>query len=204
MYRARGLCPFCYDGTGLHFAPGPGIGDKALPLIPSLSQISCTAVKTVRRNRKDTSALRCGAPSDLGESLLSICVEKALKGSRAPLPSLEGIQQDSSGSPPKHSLALDGVSGLDISLLNLFWPDLFFPQPGMCKLIPKCLCERPVTLITEIFLPLLLRKKKKSVTFYICFLNLMVKHCKSMFAFIISLELQHNSVGMGKARVVRP
>ena len=56
-YRTQGftLCPFCCDKTGLRFAPGPGMWDKALPLIPSLSQISCTVIKTVRRNREDTS-----------------------------------------------------------------------------------------------------------------------------------------------------
>lgn len=49
------LCPFCWDKTGLLSPPGPGTEDKALPLIPSLSQISGTAVKTVRRNSEDTS-----------------------------------------------------------------------------------------------------------------------------------------------------
>lgn len=32
-------CWFSCDKTGLHFAPGPGLLDKALPLIPSLSFI---------------------------------------------------------------------------------------------------------------------------------------------------------------------
>lgn len=85
------------------------------------------AVKTVRRNRKDISTYAVRAQTR-GETLLSICVKKALKSLRTLLPSLEGIQQDNSGFPPKHSLALDGVSGLDISLFNLFWPDGFFNQ----------------------------------------------------------------------------
>lgn len=61
----------------------------------------------------------------------------------------------------------------------------------MCKLIPKCLHERPVTFITEIFLPgLLEKKKKKSVTFYNCFS--IAEHFKSTFTFIILLEPQNN------------
>lgn len=84
------------------------------------------AVKIARRNRENTNTVQFGAPSDLGETLLSICVKKALTSLEDAIPSLEGIQQDNPGSPPKHSLALDGVSGLYISLFNLFWPDGFF------------------------------------------------------------------------------
>lgn len=59
------LCPFCSDKTSFNLSR-PRHRDRALPLIPVCSQISCTAVKTVRRNREDTSTHAAWRPSDLG------------------------------------------------------------------------------------------------------------------------------------------
>ena len=102
------------------------------------------------------------------------------------MPSLEGIQQDNSGSPPKHSLALDGESGLDISLFNLFWPDSFFNQECVRSFQNVCMRGQLLSLL-RFFYHFSLKKKKKSVTFCICFL--MVKHFKSMFVLYLSLNI---------------
>ena len=78
---------------------------------------------------------------------------------RTLLPSLEGIQQDNSGSPPKHSLALDGESGLDISLFNLFWPDSFFNQECVRSFQNVCMRGQLLSLL-RFFYHFSLKKKK--------------------------------------------
>lgn len=187
-YRTQSftLCLLCCDRTGLHSVPGPGMWDKALlPLIPSLSRISCTAVQTVRRNREDISTYAVSGSLRSGVRHCSESVKKALRAWRTLLTYLEGIQQDNSGFPPKQSLALDGVSGLDISLFNLFWPDSFFNQECVSSFQNVCMRGQSYLLLS--FLPHLL-KKKKTVTFYF----LMVEHFKSTFTFITLLEPQNN------------
>jgi hypothetical protein len=53
--------------------------------------------------------------------------------------SLEGVQQDKSGSLPKYSLAPNAVSVLDISLFNFFWPDIFLNQECVNSLRNVCM-----------------------------------------------------------------
>lgn len=123
---------------------------------------ACTAVKTVRRNSEDTNtcadwgSLKSGVTRD-SASLW----RRHSRVWRTLLPSLEGIQQDNPGSPPKRSLALEGVSGLDISLFNLFWPDGFFNQECVNSFQNVCMRDESHSLLR--FFNHLSFKKKKSL-----------------------------------------
>lgn len=144
------------------FCPWPRVTGQSSSSDPffELHRLAAGLSRLPGEIEKTQTPMQFGAPSDLGWDVTQHLCEEGPWVWRTLLPNLEGIQQDNPGSLPKHSLALDGVSQLDISLFNLFLARRCF-QPGMCKLIPKCLHERPVTLITEIFLPLLFKKKKK-------------------------------------------